>query len=142
MDRLTPEEVARIIAETEDAALEITREAAAPGEVIVAEGDSWFDYSVAGLDIMDNLRRFFGYRIHNVAEAGDTLDNMAWGTEFRRRGWVRRRPPLEETLDAVQQYRPRVVLLSVGGNDVAGDEFSSYRSSEKDSVLQVIVPMN
>jgi V8-like Glu-specific endopeptidase len=126
LDRLTPEEVARIIAETEDAALEITREAAAPGEVIVAEGDSWFDYSVAGLDIIDNLRRFFGYRIHNVAEAGDTLDNMAWGTEFRRRGWVRRRPPLEETLDAVQQYRPRVVLLSVGGNDVAGDEFSSY----------------
>lgn len=126
LDRMTPEEVARIIAQTEGQALEITRETAAPGEVLVSEGDSWFDYSLAGLDIIDNLRRFFGYRIHNVAKAGDTLDNMAWGTGFRRRDWHRNRPPLEETLEAVEEYRPRVVLLSGGGNDVAGEEFSSY----------------
>lgn len=137
LDRLTPEEVARIIAETEYAALEITREAAAPGEAIVAEGDSWFDYSIAGLDIIDNLRRFFGYRIHNVAEAGDTLDNMAWGAEYRERGWVRRPPPLEETLEAVEQYRPRVVLLSGGGNDVAGDEFSSYLNHKSSTLPPV-----
>ncbi len=126
LDRLSTDDVARMIAEIEQSRLDITAEGTTGGEVLVAEGDSWFDYSIAGLDIIDNLIRFFGYQIHNVAEAGDTLDNMAWGTEYRRRGWRRREKPLEETLAAVKKYRPRVVLLSGGGNDVAGEEFSSF----------------
>ena len=125
LDRLTPEEVASLMADLEDQSLDITREAAAPGEALVAEGDSWFDYFPAGLDVIACLKKFFGYRIHNVANAGDTLDHMAWGTEYDKR-WQRRRPPLEETLAAVRRHRPRVVLLSGGGNDIAGDELLSF----------------
>ncbi|MEE9170267.1 MAG: trypsin-like peptidase domain-containing protein [bacterium] len=138
LDRLTPEEVAQIVADLEEQSFEITQEAAAPGEVLVAEGDSWFDYSFAGLDIIDCLRMFYNYRIHNVAEAGDILDNMAWGTEYDR-NWRRKRPPLEKTLAAVRKYRPRVVLLSGGGNDIAGIEllsFLNHKESGLDSPLR------
>jgi len=92
---------------------------------LVAEGDSWFDYAPAGLDIISCLRLFHGYRIDTVAKAGDTLDNMAWGTDYDRQ-WHRDRPQLEKTLAAVRKRRPRVVLLSGGGNDVAGEELSAY----------------
>lgn len=126
LDNLTPEEVAHMLAGLEDNALEFTLAERTRGPVLVAEGDSWFDYSIAGVDIIDNLRRFFKYKIYNVAKAGDTLDNMAWGTEYKKNRWERERPPLDETLRAVERYRPPVVLLSGGGNDVAGDEFSSY----------------
>ena len=130
LDRLTPEEVAAIIAELEDYSLEVTREAAAPGEVLVAEGDSWFDYGPAGLDIIDCLKKFYSYRIHNVAKAGDTLDNMAWGSEYDH-NWSPKPPPLDETLDAVRRYRPRVVLLSGSGNDFAGNELLSLLNHKK-----------
>ena len=131
LDRLMPDQVAEIVASSEDLSLEVL-EAAGRGKTLVAEGDSWFDYSLAGLDIIDCLRGFHGYRIHNVAEAGDTLNNMAWGTEYDERRWRRKRPPLQETLDAVRKYGPRVVLLSGGGNDIAGNELFSLLN-HKDS---------
>lgn len=136
LDRISPEETAAIIAELEDRSFEITQEKAGPGEVIVAEGDSWFDYSLAGLDIIDCLKKFFGYRIHNVAKGGDTLDNMAWGTGYND-NWVRKSTPLEETLLAVRKYKPRVVLLSGGGNDLAGSELLSFLN-HKGSGLKAI----
>jgi hypothetical protein len=105
-------------------------EAAAPGEVLVAEGDSWFDYGPAGLDIIDCLKKFYSYRIHNVAKAGDTLDNIAWGSEYDH-NWNPKPPPLDKTLDAVRRYHPRVVLLSGGGNDFAGDELLSLLNHKK-----------
>lgn len=138
LDRITPEETAAIIAELEEQSFEITQEKAGPGEVLVAEGDSWFDYSLAGLDIIDCLKKFYGYRIHNVAKGGDTLDNMAWGTGYND-NWVRKNPPLEKTLSAVRKYRPKVVLLSGGGNDLAGSEllsFLNHKSSGLDAIRQ------
>lgn len=138
LDRLTPEEIAEIVAELDEQSFEVTHEItrgirleeAAPGDVLVAQGDSWFDYSPAGLDIIDCLKKFYGYRIHNVSDAGDTLDNMAWGTEYDG-NWHRKPPPLDETLDAVRKYRPRAVLLSGGGNDIAGDELLSFLNHKK-----------
>lgn len=46
---------------------------------IVAEGDSWFDY-LPGTDLVDCLRYHHGYYIKNYAKAGDTLENMIYGT--------------------------------------------------------------
>ena len=72
----------------------------------------------------------------NVAEAGDTLDNMTCGAGYSR-SWQRTRPPLEETLEAVRTYRPRIVLQSVGGNEFAGDELLSFlhhRDSEVEAI--------
>ena len=119
LDRLTPEEISQILSELDAHTLKFAREAANAGPVLVAEGDSWFDYGPAGLDVISCLKKFFDYKIHNVSKAGDTLDNMAWGTKFDQRRWLRDRPPLEETLAAIERHRPPVVLLSGGGNDIA-----------------------
>lgn len=126
----SPEEIQRLkyeiwndISPTGATALESLSVAAA-ANVIVAEGDSWFDYP-PGLDILDNLKRNHGYKIHKVAQAGDSLENMSYGTDIRR-NFSRRIPPIYETLEAVSRYRPKVFLLSAGGNDIAGAELESY----------------
>lgn len=125
LDRLTPEEIAQMVSELETQTSSAL-EGISSQPVLVAEGDSWFDYFPAGLDVISCLKQFFGYTIYNVSQAGDTLDNMAWGTKFDPRRWQRDRPPLEETLTAIERYRPSVVLLSGGGNDIAGDELLSF----------------
>jgi len=91
---------------------------------VVAEGDSWFDY-LPGMDVLDNLRRTYGYDIERFAEGGDTLANMVYGTEIGRN--FRRKPAgIVEVLDAVRKLKPDAVLFSAGGNDIAGDELMSY----------------
>ena len=45
--------------------------------------------------------------------------------------WRRESSPLAETLNAIEQYRPLVVLLSGGGNDIAGDELLSFLNHKK-----------
>lgn len=107
--------------------------AATAANVIVAEGDSWFDYP-PGLDVLDNLKRKYKYNIYKVAEAGDSLENMSFGTRIKR-NFGRETPPLEETLAAIRKYKPKVFLLSAGGNDIAGAELDSYLN-HNDSGLQ------
>jgi hypothetical protein len=97
---------------------------AAPEQRVVAEGDSWFDYA-PGIDILDNLKGRHKLAVYKVAEAGDTLDNMSYGTEIRS-DYSRKLPQLTETLEAVRTYKSKVVLLSGGGNDIAGPELSAF----------------
>jgi len=85
---------------------------------IVAEGDSWFDYPI-GVDILDHLRMVHGYAVYKVAKAGDTIDNMVYGGQ------------IAHTLAAVARHRPKVVLFSAGGNDIAGYEFESLLNHRK-----------
>lgn len=92
--------------------------------VIVAEGDSWFDYA-PGVDVLDQLRRIWGYRIHKQSEGGDTLENMVYGTKIKR-NFTREASGLHFVLQDVAKYKPKVVLFSAGGNDVAGDELMTY----------------
>ena len=140
LDQLADSEIARLKYESEPRTLELferrRRSHRELGETLVAEGDSWFSYSIAGMDIIDCLKSFFGYRIYNVAEPGDTLDNMAWGTEFTR-NWRRRSPPIEETKEAIADFAPRVALLSGGGNDIAGEDLLALLN-HKDSGLSTI----
>jgi hypothetical protein len=135
----SPEEVQRLkyeiwgdILPSGATALDALSETAA-ANVIVAEGDSWFDYP-PGLDILDNLKQKYKYKIHKVAEAGDSLENMSFGTKTRR-NFSRETPPLEETLVAIAKYKTKVFLLSAGGNDIAGAELESYLN-HGDSGLQ------
>jgi len=123
-DTLTQEQVQEIRANVWAHDAEVVMNAVAPSQRLVAEGDSWFDYP-PGLDILTQLRLHHDYSIVRVAEAGDTLENMAFGTEIRR-NFTRREPQLVETRRAVARYRPPVVLLSGGGNDFAGTEFEAY----------------
>src|SRR5688572_16647181 len=51
--------------------------AASPG-LVVAEGDSWFDYPF--FDVLERLEDRFDYRVESVAHKGDTVEEMAYDT--------------------------------------------------------------
>jgi len=133
-EELTYDEVQRVKYELWSTPAD-TQFAEASSQRIVAEGDSWFDYPV-GLDILDHLKRDHGYDIYKVAEAGDSLENMVYGTEFAS-NFSRRTPPIETTLKAIRDHQPKVLLFSGGGNDIAGAELASYLN-HKSSTLDVL----
>jgi hypothetical protein len=122
LDRLTPEEVRAF---KHEAGAVRARGAAQP-RVIVAHGDSWFDYPI-GTDIIDCLRKFHGYEVKNHAQAGDTLENLVYGTRFSPMDGYRALPSrFADVLDDLRSKRTRVLLFSGGGNDVAGEELAQF----------------
>jgi lysophospholipase L1-like esterase len=84
--------------------------------ILIAEGDSWFDYPFH--DVLSELEDSFGFDVESVAHKGDTVEDMAYSDgqldDFSRL--------VEKVLRS--GVRPRAILLSGGGNDVAGDEFA------------------
>ena len=90
--------------------------ASAATGLLVAEGDSWFDYPLN--DVLGILEDDYGYDVESVAHKGDCVEDMAYAggqfEEFARR--------LEKLLR--QGRVPDAILLSGGGNDIAGDEFA------------------
>jgi lysophospholipase L1-like esterase len=95
----------------------LTRAAGGPGRtgVLVAEGDSWFDYPWH--DVLRMLEDEHGYDVESVARRGDRVEDMAYGG-----GQLEE---LARTIEKVlrQGAMPTAVLLSGGGNDVAGEQF-------------------
>lgn len=103
---------------------------------IIAEGDSWFAYPLY-LDVIDHLRRM-GYAVEKFSKAGDTLENMVYGTGFNINSntAVNHGPvSLGETLASVRMNRPRFVLLSAGGNDIVGKEFEQYLNHKNSGLV-------
>jgi hypothetical protein len=102
------------------------RMAAMPNALIgVAYGDSWFNYAPALYeppfegDLIAQLNRIGRYNIYRVARPGDSLENMAYGTDVQED----EQPQSPEILSAeaaVELYQPRFFLVSAGGNDMAG----------------------
>lgn len=84
--------------------------------VLIAEGDSWFDYPFH--DVLSDLEDSYGFDVESAAHRGDTVEDMAYSDgqldNFSRR--------VERVLRT--GVEPRAILLSGGGNDVAGDEFA------------------
>jgi hypothetical protein len=84
--------------------------------VLIAEGDSWFDYPLH--DVLEMLEDDFGYDVESVAHKGDRVEDMAYADgqfeELARR--------LEKLLRMSRV--PKAILLSGGGNDLAGSEFA------------------
>ncbi|HKB41913.1 MAG TPA: hypothetical protein VKD72_36135, partial [Gemmataceae bacterium] len=110
--------------------------AAVGAQILVAEGDSWFDYP-PGTDIIDCLRnRPYRYVIDNYARHGDTLENMIYGTGYDRR-FQRTHPSIADVLRRLGELKPIVFLFSGGGNDVAGDAFESYLNHTESSLPPV-----
>ena len=83
--------------------------------VLVAEGDSWFDYPLN--DVLRMLEDHHAYEVESVAHKGDRVEEMAYG--------LGQLEELTRTLEKLlrQSVIPKAILLSGGGNDVAGDEF-------------------
>lgn len=108
------------------------------GRVVVAEGDSWFDlpWVYVQTDVLDCLHEYHGYKIESFARRGDTLENMAYGTE-RVNNARRRRPSIDEVIEAVRAIKPRVFLFSGGGNDFVGDELGSFLN-HADSGMDIV----
>jgi hypothetical protein len=76
--------------------------------VIVAEGDSWFQFPFLLDDVIDQFDRL--YHIWCVSAAGDTLANM-----------VNAAPEYLEAI-AQQEEVPKIFLFSGAGNDFVGTE--------------------
>jgi lysophospholipase L1-like esterase len=101
-----------------------------PAGLIVAEGDSWFDYPLN--DVLSILEDEHGFDVEAVAHKGDTVEAMAYGAgqfdDFARL--------LEKLLR--QGRVPDAILLSGGGNDIAGNEFATLVNH----VLSGLPPVN
>jgi lysophospholipase L1-like esterase len=82
--------------------------------LLIAEGDSWFDYPFC--DVLGCLEAR-GFEIESVAHKGDTLEDMA-----HEAAQVDKLTRAFEKVKA-RGLKPRAILLSGGGNDIAGDEF-------------------
>lgn len=102
--------------------------------LLVAEGDSWFDYP--GRDILEVLQDEASWEVASVAHYGDTLDSMSYSDAqltglVRQLEWARARNEV-----------PAAILLSGGGNDFAGPEFGVFignKNSQRPGVDDAIL---
>jgi lysophospholipase L1-like esterase len=108
---------------------------------LLAQGDSWFDYP-PGTDIIDCLHSNHGHTITNIAVAGSTLNDEAYGPVPREMfgfGPPQSNDPdrITELVHQIHQVKPQALLISAGGNDVAGDEFFSFINNARSGLLPV-----
>lgn len=83
---------------------------------LLAEGDSWFDYPLN--DVLSLLEDKHGYDVESAAHMGDSVEQMAYASG-----------QLEDFLRHIEKVLrrgvvPRAIVLSGGGNDLAGPEFA------------------
>ena len=101
---------------------------------VVAEGDSWFDYKPAFIgfgtkDLLGHLQTSGRINVYRVSKAGDTLENMIYGTDTTGKGpdLAPELPPqIERTLAAIRDQNADAFFFSGGGNDLAGVELAGY----------------
>jgi hypothetical protein len=110
---------------------------------LLAQGDSWFDYP-PGTDLIDCLHRNHGHEIVNIAVAGSTLNDEAYGPVPRELfglpiGQTQSDDPsrIAELVQRILEDKPQALLLSAGGNDIAGDEFFSFINNAQSGLASV-----
>lgn len=93
-----------------------------PGNrVIVAEGDSWFQF--LGKDIINFLAKRSDYAIYTIAYAGDWLANIIFEEKY---------------IEELSIHKPSAYLISGGGNDlVGGNRLAIMTCKNPDSSLPV-----
>ena len=102
--------------------------------IVVAEGDSWFDYKPAFFgfgtkDLLGHLQASGRINVYRLSKAGDTLENMIYGTDTTGKGpdLAPDLPPqIEKTLAAIRDRNADAFFFSGGGNDLAGVELAGY----------------
>lgn len=95
---------------------------------LVAQGDSWFDYPPSW-DLIDWLKSHHGHDIDNIGVAGSTLNDIVYGPVPKN--WLgipqsHDTNRITELIYRIDVKIPQAVLLSGGGNDIAGPEFFSF----------------
>ena len=110
---------------------------------LLAQGDSWFDYP-PGTDLIDCLHSNHGHTITNIAVAGSTLNDEAYGPVPRQMfglpfGTKQSNDPdrITELVNRILTDKPQALLLSAGGNDIAGDEFFSFVNNSKSGLPSI-----
>ncbi|WP_330256928.1 hypothetical protein OG874_21615 [Nocardia sp. NBC_00565] len=101
--------------------------------LLVAEGDSWFDYP--GTDILSILKDA-GWEIVSVAHWGDSLEDMAY-TPCQLTALASKLERIKS-----QNVVPVAILLSGGGNDFAGPAMAmliEHQSSARPGLNDLIV---
>lgn len=86
-----------------------------PRPIILAEGDSWFEYPLFIKDTIDHLTS--NYTIFCMSGAGDELGQMVDAMEF---------VDIWRNLRDERKLNVRAMLFSAGGNDIVGDEFGKF----------------
>lgn len=72
-------------------------------KVIVAEGDSWFQFPVVLHDIIDWLNKASNHAIYSIAYGGDWFTNIIYEGKY---------------IEELSIHRPHVFLISGSGNDL------------------------
>lgn len=75
-------------------------------KIIVAEGDSWFEYPVFISDIVDWIIKKSNHAVYSIAAGGDWIANILYSGKY---------------ITDLSLYRPDVFLISGGGNDLVGN---------------------
>jgi len=95
---------------------------------LVAQGDSWFDYPTSW-DLIDWLSNYHGHDIDSIGVAGSTLNDIVYGPVPKNWLGISQSDDTDrmaELINRIDEKKPQAVLLSGGGNDVAGPEFFSF----------------
>ncbi|QNF33838.1 SGNH/GDSL hydrolase family protein [Adhaeribacter swui] len=72
-------------------------------KIIVAEGDSWFQFPLIIKDIVDWLRTDPNFAVYSIAYGGDWFTNILYDEKY---------------VEELSIHRPDVFLISGGGNDL------------------------
>ncbi len=107
---------------------------------LVAQGDSWFDYP--GHDLINYLRDRHDHKIENIAVAGATLNDIVYGLVPKNLFGIPQSSDVSritELLNLIERIHTEKdplqgVLLSGGGNDIAGPDFFTFLNN-KDAIL-------
>ncbi len=74
-------------------------------KLILAEGDSWFEYPLFITEIIDHLNKRKDYAINSLAFGGDWISNILYEQQY---------------IEKLSLLKPDVFLISGGGNDIVG----------------------
>ena len=98
-----------------EAAPQVVSASAQTAGYLLAVGDSWFDYPIE--DVLTKLDDNYGYNIESAAHRGDRIETMV--------SHVGQLDKFARCLDQVIALgaTPKAILVSGGGDDIAGDEF-------------------
>lgn len=96
-------------------------------KIILAEGDSWFEYPWFIRDVIDWLLKLAKYPVYSLAFGGDWIANILYEGEY---------------IDELSLYQPEIFLISGGGNDIVGGQRLAKLVHKRSQVDTSLSPEN